>query len=61
LPPIQTDPSAEERRFACGIEAPVTFMQRVSFWIGRKKAATVRAIEDEMPGGLTTDSSTHLV
>ena len=49
LPPIQTYPSAEEGRFACGIDPPLTFMQRISFWIGRKKPATVRAIEDKMP------------
>jgi hypothetical protein len=35
-------------------------MQRVSFWIGRQKPATVRAIEDEMPGGLADDASTRL-
>jgi hypothetical protein len=35
-------------------------MQRVSFWVGRKKPATVRTIEDEMPGGLTDDTSTRL-
>jgi hypothetical protein len=36
-------------------------MQRVSFWIGRQKPATVRAIEDEVPGALADDASTRLV
>jgi hypothetical protein len=35
-------------------------MQWVSCWIGRKKPATVRAIEDEMPGSLPDDSPTRL-
>ena len=35
-------------------------MQWVSFRIGRQKPTAVRAIEDEMSGGLVDDSSTRL-
>jgi hypothetical protein len=36
-------------------------MQRVSLWIGRQKPATVRAIEDDMAGGLADDSPACLL
>jgi hypothetical protein len=35
-------------------------MQWVSFRIGRQKPAAIRAIKDEMPGGLADDSSARL-
>ena len=60
MPPIQTYPSAEEDYIACGIDPPLAFMQGVSFWIGRQKPATVRAIEDEMSGGQADDSPARL-
>src|ERR1043165_3635790 len=61
LSPIQTDPSREEDGATRGIRPPLTFMQRVSFWIGRQKPATVRAIEDDMAGGLADDSPACLL
>src|SRR5262245_25920484 len=49
LPPIQTYPGTKKGCIAFGINPPLAFMQWVSFRIGRKKPATVRAIEDKMP------------
>jgi hypothetical protein len=60
LPPIQTEASAEEDCATGGISPPLTFMQRVSFWIGRQKPAIVRTIEGEMSGGQADDPPPRL-